>query len=628
MKGFFYIVIFVSLHCYGQPLFTDVTDQSGIDHGFIVFDGTFGGGAAVLDFDKDGFEDVFIAGGHNDGNKLYKNKGDGTFMDVSELFGDVFSRVITQGATTADVNRDGYPDLFVTTIVSLDGEGFEETRNYLLINRGGTSFEDQSVEFGLVEEAFSTGASFGDVNRDGYPDLYVCNYFEDFEGKLDQYSGLSSLNNTNGPSRDLLYINVRGEKFVEASKIYGIEHIGLGFQSVWTDYDNDNDLDLYVVNDFGTRGHPNYFYRNDYPEKHFTEIGPQIGLRMGMSAMGIGVSDFNQDGWMDYLVSNIQISPFFVNQGKDRRFKQSSQALGTAFNFVTDNWGRSGPVVSWGINFFDVDLDMDEDVYITNGCLNPSMASNANLLLINSGGQFEDFGYFSRTNDHSIGRGSVVFDYDNDGDLDLLVVNQLPHKEDTFGFSFTGTRLFRNDNRRNNWLKVRLEGVISETNGIGSRVEVYVDGKVLIREVSGGSSHESQSSTIVHFGLGANTVVDSLVVKWSAGIAERTNNIQANQLINIKETYVPPTTSSPKEILLYPNPVEEDFNITFNDEDIITVSAIEIIDSLGNLVTTYSVDKEVIDFLNFPLSIGLPTGLYYLRITSDAGVYFKKMIKK
>jgi enediyne biosynthesis protein E4 len=518
---------------FAQPEFEDVTSEAGINHYFKVFGGIFGGGAAVLDFNVDGYEDVFITGG-NGNNHLYKNNGDGTFKNVSSQSGmDVLNSVITQGAVSADVNKDGFPDLYITTIALADSEMIKLSSDKLLINNGDGTFTDKSQQYGITKETFSTAAAFGDVNRDGYPDLYVSTYFKNYEGRLDQYGG-AMLNNTKGPDRDLLYIN-DGTKLIESSALYGMDHIGLGFQGVWSDIDNDRDLDLLIANDFGNRGHPNYLYRNNYPDNSLTEIGKEKNFDYGINGMGIGVGDYNFDGWMDYLVTNIQISPFFVNQGSDKPFLEQTRELGTAFTLVHTNSGSGAVPVSWGANFFDADHDMDLDLFIVNGCLNPPLVPNPNLFLENVDGVFVETAKSLNINDHSIGRGSVVFDYDNDGDLDLLVVNQKPYREEDISVEFLSTRLYRNKNRKNNWLKVKLRGRYSETAGIGSRVEVYVGNKMLVREVDGGSSNESQNSTLAHFGLGSFITVDSIVVKWSRYGTETIYNVRANQTITLLE---------------------------------------------------------------------------------------------
>ena len=224
-----------------QPVFTDVTEASGINHTFKIFQGTYGGGVAVLDYNKDGFEDLFIAGGL-DKDSFYHNNGDGTFSNITELAGLALNdSIITQGAVSADVNKDGHIDIFVTTMGSLhsDAEPFR-AYNILYLNNGNGTFTDVSTNYGFKHiSTFSTGATFGDFNADGYPDLYVGNYFDKFDGNLGQLVGATTIT-----SVDQLYINVQGEYFKNVTDLYRFTETGFGFGGVFTDYDNDNDLSL------------------------------------------------------------------------------------------------------------------------------------------------------------------------------------------------------------------------------------------------------------------------------------------------------------------------------------------------------------------------------------------------
>lgn len=615
------------IYLLAQPSFQNVTEDAGIRHSFEVFQGTFGGGAVVIDYNQDGWEDLYISSGQGK-DQLYKNNGDGTFEEVSQQAGlNFLDSYVSQGATVADVNKDGWPDLFVATIANVVGEGFTEAPNILLINEKGT-FVDRSEEFGIVEETFSSSASFGDFNGDGFPDLYVCNYFEKYNGTLDDFHGPQQ-NGDAVPGIDLLYINDGGQGFIESSKALGVSRRGMTFQALWTDFDNDRDLDLIIINDFGYRRMPNLLFRNESPSNTFTEIAKEKEFDYGINAMGIGACDINGDGWMDYKITNISSSPFFINQGPNQPFQENADGLGSSFNTVRANGGFLVTPYSWGINFFDVDHDMDSDLYITNGCLNPNLAPNPNLMLENIDGTFSDRGFFSRTNDQSIGRGSVVFDYDRDGDLDLFVVNQNPYKEDDIGVTFQGSQLYRNDTYTNhNWLKVQLIGTQSESSGIGSRIEAFVDDHLIVREIYGGSSHASQNSTIAHFGLADYTNLDSLIIKWSSGNTQVLYDVEVNQMLAVTEIINnEPKPVDKSTLLLVPN--------TFRDELVISYELprfqamdITVFDVQGKMVRKLTrAGAGAVGNFTWNVPADIPDGLYFFVLRTDNGYHVAKGIK-
>jgi hypothetical protein len=532
------VLIMIGLSSAGrsQDYFVDVTEESGIDHYFIPYQGTFGGGVAVLDFNNDGKEDLFVAGGAGS-NALYQNNGDGSFSDIIDKAGfEDLDTLVTQGATTADVNRDGNVDIFITAISSKNGGAKMEAPDMLYINNGDGTFSNKTINYGLDKEhKFSTGATFGDINRDGYPDLFVGVFFENFSGRLDQYSGLAS--SKSPPAWDLLYINKEGKYFEEKSYDYKLHYIGLGFGGVFTDYDNDRDLDLLVFNDFGYKFTPNKLFRNEYPKKRFTDVSEHMGMDFGMSAMGIAVGDYNNDGWLDYFFSNILNAPLAVNQGLGKPFLDLSEELGASIRFLTNKDGRPVSTISWGINFLDFDNDTDLDLFIANGSLNPDEKPIPNVLLINDNHKFTKAGLEAGLSDTYIGRGSVTFDYDNDGDLDLFIVNQSSVSSNFENFDNLSSRLYRNDAATGNWMKIKLEGSRSDINGIGSRVEVYTDNVLMVREIDGGSSHESQNSKIAHFGMKEYKKADSLIVKWTSGATQKLYDVKVNQTIMLQEPF-------------------------------------------------------------------------------------------
>ena len=515
--------LFLSSSIFGQQGFTDVTEEAGIAHQFHVYEGTFGGGVTVFDMNNDGFEDLFITSGTAK-DALYLNNGDGTFSDIYEDSGLITSHdFVTQGAASADVNRDGFRDLFITTINTNDGSNvIPRAKNLLFLNNGDKTFRDVTTEFGLSAlNSFSTGGSFGDFNADGYPDLFVGNYFLNFEGTLGILKD-ATIVSSHQTAKPYLLINKDGKKFENVTEEYGIDHQGFGFGAVFTDFDNDGDQDLLVNQDFGYKAVPNFLYENQYPQRSFKDISKPTQMDLKENAMGAAVGDYNNDGLLDYYVTNIKFNLFMENQGAGQPFIDKAKELG-AYRFA----------ISWGANFADFDHDGDQDLYVTNGDLNPNCTPMGNFYFENENTKFLEKGRETGTNDYGVGRGSVVFDIENDGDLDILVVNQKPVQD--YPTNST-TRLFRNDLQKGNWLKVALKGIDSDKNGIGARVEVVSQGIQMIREIDGGgSSHLSQNSVIAHFGLGDSKTVDSIKITWPGGHEQLLTNQQANTLLTIEE---------------------------------------------------------------------------------------------
>lgn len=603
--------------------FVEVSDIAGIDHAFKVDLATFGGGAAVLDFDNDGWEDVYIAGG-NSSDVLYRNNGDGTFTDVFASAGfDATIPVHTQGACAADVNRDGYKDLLVTTMYFKDGR--QLSPNYLFINNQDGTFTDATVQYGLDKfKSNSMGASFGDINADGYVDLYIANYFSASPEGVSLFND-ATITNSFAPAQDFFFINVSGRGFVEASDLYEIDHFGFGFIGTFTDLDNDQDLDILVANDFGRKATPNVALVNDFPNKSLPNRANNLALNFGMNAMGIAVADYNFDGYMDYFVSNVGPSLFVINDGGDDFIEGS--AYGLSVNLITSE-GYNGIPVSWGANFFDFDHDTDIDLFVANGALNPTIRPNHNFFFEQHNGFFREVGESKGLADPRIGRGSVVFDYDNDGDLDLLVVNQEP-RDPTQELPDAKVLLYRNDASDGNWLKVKLEGVRVDNDGLGSRIEVLTDDRLLIREIDGGSSHSSQSTTIAHFGLGFDEMVESITVKWIGGNSQVIENVAANQLIAIREEITESETDDELALKIFPSYFSDQMIIEYqlaNDQPF----DISVFDSQGRLIRTLLQEEGSLSrngFWQWDIDDPLIHGLYIIQLRSGKDIVSEKAIK-
>ncbi|MEY3053045.1 MAG: hypothetical protein RLY31_2830 [Bacteroidota bacterium] len=530
------ICLVYGLPSHAQLSFTDITDSAGIRHQFLVHEGMFGGGACVFDLNQDGFEDLYLTSGKRD-DQLYLNLGNGTFRNIFEGSGlEPTRRYITQGVAGADVNRDGRTDLFITTITARDSQlTIPRARNLLFLNNGDLTFRDATAEFGLDGfYSFSTGASFGDFNADGWPDLYIGNYFLEYDGPLTEIND-ATIVNASKTARGYLLLNREGSRFEDVYTEYGLDHRGFGFGGVFTDFDNDGDQDLIINHDFGYKAKPNYLLRNEFPRRRFRYVEAEKGMDLRINAMGAAVGDYDNNGWMDYFVTNIKFNRFMVNGGPDTPFTDQARQLGT--DIFT---------ISWGANFADFDLDGDLDLFVANGDLNPNCQPMGDFLFENLGDRFMDKGRAAGVNDFGIGRGSVVFDMENDGDLDILVVNQAAVKDYP---TASVTRLFRNDTPGGNWLEIILQGRSAEPHGIGSRIRVVTKDRAQIREIDGGgSSHLSQNSRIAHFGLGSATTVDTIVITWRRGHEQILTNQSANQRLVVRESE-PPASALPAWIL-------------------------------------------------------------------------------
>lgn len=517
-------LLFFNQIIWAQTPFTDITEQAGIKHQFKVFEGFLGGGACVFDINNDGFDDIFIAGGMAD-DVLYLNNKKGGFLNIYEKSGLTGTKkFITQGAVAADVNRDGFVDLYITTITSKGQKKvIPRAINLLYINNGNNTFRDATTEFGLGKlNSFSTGASFGDFNADGYPDLYVGNYFTEYPGDLSTVND-NMIVSANQITEGYLLLNEKGKSFKNVYKDYGLTHKGFGFGGVFTDYDNDGDQDLFINHDFGYKRTPDILLKNEYPWGSFKDVSKESGMDLKINSMASAVGDYNNDGLMDYFVTNIRFNKFMVNMGAGKPFVEKSRELGLGYM-----------TISWGANFADFDQDGDLDLYVVNGDLNPNCTPIANYYFDNVGGKFNEVGRLKGVGDYGIGRGSVVFDLENDGDLDILVVNQNPILA---GYPVESTtKLFRNDSAKGNWIKIALKGVESETHGLASKVEIVVGDKHQYREIDGGgSSHLSQNATYAHFGVGNATQIDEIIVYWTGGYKQTLKNQKVNQLVTVTE---------------------------------------------------------------------------------------------
>ncbi|HEU5182307.1 MAG TPA: CRTAC1 family protein [Candidatus Polarisedimenticolia bacterium] len=480
---------------------------------------TMGSGVCVLDFDGDGWGDLYFVqsgdlrarpGTPPAGSVLYRNRGDGTFEDVTTRAG-VAATGYGMGCTSADIDNDGDADLFVTAY----------RRETLFRNNGDGTFTDATAAGGIRNASWGTSAAFGDYDRDGLPDLYIVNYV-DFTPENNVYCGDMKPGyrtychpQTYSGLPDVLYHNLGGGRFEDVSRKAGIaDPSGKGLGIVWGDFDADGWVDLYVAND----STPNFLYHNN-GDGTFTDIAGKAGAAlsedgMPQAGMGVAAGDCDGDGREEVFVTNLsqETNSLYRNLGSNL-FADESYASGLG--------APSLLALGFGTDFLDADLDADLDMFVSNGHIldNVELYSDTitykqtAMMFENLGGcRFRDVSagsgdYFLLKD---VGRGSAVLDFDHDGDPDLAIAsNNLP------------AHLLRNDSERHNrnYLALGLAGR-KGSDALGAVVRVPAGGRVLYAERRSASSYLSQSDSVLLFGLGEEAQPRTVEVRWPGGKAE------------------------------------------------------------------------------------------------------------
>ena len=526
----------------GPIQFTDVTSQAGITfkhnsgaYGKKLLPETMGTGACFIDYDNDGWQDILLVNSmdwpdhksHKSYPALYHNNHDGTFTDVTREAG-LAIETYGMGCAVGDFDNDGYDDIYLTAVGS----------NHLFRNLGNGKFADVTAKAGVSDPGFSTSAIWFDYDNDGRLDLFVSHYV-DWSEATDQYCSLDNKNKSyctpqlyKGQSATLFHNKGNGvfENVTKRAGLYDPSSKSLGI--VMLDYDNDGWMDLFVANDT----QPNKLYHNNH-DGTFTDQAVIAGVAYSESGtmragMGADTADFDRSGHQGLLIGN------FTNEGL-ALYRTDGSGL---FTDESASSGISEPSLrslTFGALFFDYDLDGWPDIFAANGhvaddisVLQPTLHyAEAPFLFRNKGnGKFEDVTdrVGSALRRAVVGRGAAYGDFDNDGDLDLLLtVNNGP------------ARLFRNDNaNQNDMLRVKTIGTKSNRDGIGAKITLRTNkGVRQFAMVHSGSSYLSQSELPVTFGLGKpegdKTV--SLEIVWPSGKKDLVPDLKPNQFITVQE---------------------------------------------------------------------------------------------
>ena len=542
-----YVFICLCISAEADVQFTDVTHVSGIN--FQHFTGatgdrympeTMGAGCAFLDYDADGNLDILLANGTawtlteaTDTPRLYRNTGNGQFVDVT-VAAKLNVPMYGMGITVADYDNDADADIYFTNVGV----------NRLFRNNGDQTFSDVTEFAGVGGTSWSTSAVFFDADNDGWLDLFVCNYVE-WTPKTDvpctvnstvdnkRYRTYCTPTVYTGQSCRF-YHNQGNGKFVNLTSQAGLYNpIGKSLGVTLLDYNHDGWLDLAVANDT----EPNFLYRNN-GDGTFTDEALVMGIAFSETgkargSMGIDAADVYNSGGTAIAIGNFsnEKTAFFYAELDDPYFTDRADRVQVG--------SISHRSLTFGVLFFDCDLDGALDLFCVNGHIEPEVlryqqhipyAQLPSLFRNQKDGTFRDIREHAGIVRAGVGRGCAYGDYDNDGDLDLLVSNNGVKGE------YSSAWLLRNDTEpRSNYLRVKTIGVRSNRDGIGAKVRVTSGDTVQYQMVRTGSSYCSQSEMALTFGLGKNDTVAMLEIQWLSGEVDRYVNLNANRIIEVIE---------------------------------------------------------------------------------------------
>lgn len=553
------------INLYGQVAFNNEAQELGIE--VLCGNTLFGNGISFFDYDNDGWDDITIATANGDPIRFFKNIN-GNYVEQSLNIPN--NNWKNKQINWVDIDNDGDNDLFVTS---------DNQINRLFENLGNMVMTDITSSSGMLNEVLITyGASWGDYNNDGYLDVF--------------------LSNRDTLIPNVLYKNNGNNTFTIVNNEAGLINTGmLSFCSAFIDYNKDGYQDIYVAND--KVQYPNTMYKNN-GDGTFTEVGSLTGTDITIDAMSVTVEDFDSDGWTDIYVTNDIVGNVFLKNNGDGTFSNIATSTNTTMNSV-----------AWGAVFLDAENDGDLDLYVSAEHDGSVMGYLSSAFYNNEGDQF-DLDNSAVPDDYAISYSNAIGDVDNDG-LAEVIVNNINHNN---------IFLWKNNSSSiANWLKVKLEGTISNRNGIGSLIEISVDGEKQFRYTCLGEGYLSQNSASEIFGLGEASVIDYVKVNWLSGIEDIYYDIPINQSLKIVEgSSLSINDYSNSKFKIYPNPANDILHLTLEENDF----SIKIFNLLGSEIRDYqtNVRNKTIDISN------IKKGVYIIKIFSGKEREIIKFIKK
>jgi len=523
-------------------------------------------GVAIADYDRDGRDDIYVTRSEGP-NRLFRNLGDLRFEDVAPELG-----VAVEGYSTCavwgDVDNDGWLDLFV---------GHQQGADRLFRNNGG-SFQEITAWAGVFGADGVRAALFADVDRDGDLDLYVARI---------------NLENT-------LYRNLGNGQFENFTLPSGATDPQISMGAVFFDYDRDQDPDLYLTHD---AHQPYILYQND-GTGHFTDVSAQSNTNYAGQGMGVDFGDANNDGWLDLYITNLSDNTLLLNQG-DGTFLDVSQSAG-----ITD------PGMGWGTTFLDFDNDGRPDIFMVNDSYFSPLPNVLYRNLGSSGGipQFEPLSGDTLLASMEASYGTACADFNNDGLLDLFVANRN---------GALGNQLLINQTPgAGNWVKFHLRGKESNRFGIGAQLTLESGTLLCTDELAAGSGYASQNSPLLHFGLGDAPAIDRITVRWPSGQVDTYENLPANTTYTLHEGegLVTSTleTSLDASLVVYPNPTAD--RIFLQPSETLTDLRFRLLDAAGRILLQAPPGTQTLDLSR------LPAGTYLLEGFADGVLLRKKIV--